>query len=957
MAVESKNKKKIIPGGIAARKGLTSSDFPPKKVREGAKVEMEHTSNPEIAKEISVDHLTEHGTGYYPELKKMEEKLEAKSAALLDNHQPGQSGSLRKFKDTIAPSLRFGSQPSQHPDNTPMPGIPTTGPEGIQLALSNLDLDDLEAQQMEVVKSHKKTHRSDAVKILGYIQGFRRSGIHPRDLVLNRVPVIPPQFRPFSVAGDTFVPGDANELYRDLINVCGSHRELEGILGAKGAAQNKLHVQNAVRACYGYGDPTSPKTKERGVGGFLKKIVGVGPKFSYSSRRLLSRNQDYVGRSVIGVDPNLKLDEIAIPEEMAWKLYAPYIQRRLVRGGMSPGDAVKAIRDRSPLALKHLELEMPGHPVMYSRAPAWHKFSALGAYPKMVKGDAIMINPLVTSGLGADFNGDSCVLDYGFVPVIIDGKLVLEDFKNLLVRYITPGISEDMFISEFGVGTQIFQFAPGRFQVLGLKPDGSPGWVDAAAISVHTSHSDACSHVTSLRGLSATFTSHHNFIRLNAECDLEAVKTEEIKVGDLLPMAHKFDLPVAELPKDSPRPLVDNFQMGFWFGYYLGDGSITGRVDTVSQACVDPTTLSYLEEVGKSFFAETPWREGNGFSTRWTSKPWVNFLLREIGVGAAGKHVPAWMLGLSQAFKHGLIAGFFAAEGNVSKATVRVETVNPSMLVTFRMLLESMGVPCSVKPGKAAKLNRQATYVLRASGAQIAALGIAWPDTGKCKQFKALTTEVGRTPHWDRVPFPTWLKDVFNVQGNKFEGGRGRHKTHARVGTLVPDFKQSKKAFKLGYASRLHAIRAIEGYNLDEVEDARVQKWIKLVRDTGINWDMIDNIVPCERPLVTYDFSVPGAEAFAIMGGFLTHNTCNVHLPSMPEAIQDVKEKLMPSKMLWSIKDPEKVVPITKQEQILGLYAAQHSPSRQKVQFRTQQDALAAIKRGDVSLSDEIEIK
>lgn len=283
---------------------------------------------------------------------------------------------------------------------------PVTGPEAIAHALDQIDLDHLHGHQMEIVKSGRKTKRPDAIRILGLIEGFRRSGLHPRDLMLTKVPVIPPKFRPFNVAGDTFIPGDANELYRDLVDTRDAHRHLEEELGVEGAGHNKLNVYDAVKAVYGYGDPVKAKTLERGVSGFLKKVTGTSPKFSSVQRTLISKPVDYVGRGVIGLDPGLQLDEVGLPEDMAWKLYAPFIQRRLVRSGHSPADAVKAILDKNPLARQHLDKEMLERPTMYSRAPAWHKFNAVGGWGKIIPGTTIMINPLVGTGLSADHDGD-----------------------------------------------------------------------------------------------------------------------------------------------------------------------------------------------------------------------------------------------------------------------------------------------------------------------------------------------------------------------------------------------------------------------------------------------------------------------------------------------------------------------------------------------------------------------
>lgn len=358
-------------------------------------------------------------------------EFEPKVAAMMDQGTRVTMGKLRKLTTAPVPTTNLSPIDSklivpQTPD-----GPPLTGPEAIQYALQNLDLDAKQAEAMSVVKRKLKSKRPDAVKVLGYIDGLKRMGYKPDELMLTRVPVIPPNFRPYSVAGETFVPGDANELYRDLINLIGVHGELQEKLGA-GSGFNRLNIYDAVSALYGYAEPTSPKTRERGVSGFLKKVTGTNPKFSFVQRKMLSKDQDYVSRSVIGVDPDLGLDEIGVPDEMMWTLYAPYVQRGLVRSGMSPEDALRAIRDRSDPAAKMLDAQAKTRPVMYSRAPSWHKFNVIAGYPKRIKGDMIRINPLVTTGLNADFDGDTLNVHLPSMPEAVqDAKEKLMPSKML----------------------------------------------------------------------------------------------------------------------------------------------------------------------------------------------------------------------------------------------------------------------------------------------------------------------------------------------------------------------------------------------------------------------------------------------------------------------------------------------------------------------------------------------
>lgn len=284
---------------------------------------------------------------------------------------------------------------------------PLTGPEAILNALQKIDIDQLEQEQREIVRANKKSKRPGAVKILNIIEGLRRNELAPGDLMVSRVPVIPPAFRPFSVMGNTFVAGDANELYATLIKLKRAQAEEAGEFGDENTGESKLAIYDAVKATYGYGDPVDPKSRQRGVSGFLKKITGTNPKLSFFQSKLIGKPQDSVARGVITVDPDLSLDEIGIPEEMAWKMYAPYIQKRLVRMGMSPGKALQDVKNRTSHAGKALEMEVKDRPVIYSRAPSWHKYNVISGKPKLITGATIKINPLVTTGLNADFDGDT----------------------------------------------------------------------------------------------------------------------------------------------------------------------------------------------------------------------------------------------------------------------------------------------------------------------------------------------------------------------------------------------------------------------------------------------------------------------------------------------------------------------------------------------------------------------
>lgn len=282
-----------------------------------------------------------------------------------------------------------------------------TGPQAIALALSKIDLDELESEQRELLRQKKKTSRPRAVRLLRTIQGLRSNDKKPSDLMISAVPVIPPEFRPFTVIGDSLQPGDANELYKDLLDYRKLYQNTFNALGPEAASRVYMDMVKSARALYGYGSSPNPKVSSRNVKGFFQAVTGTSPKHSFLQSKLLAKPVDTVGRAVIVPDPDLDMDQVGLPAEQAWKYFAPYVQRRMVLGGMAPPSALRAIKDRTDQAMIALKQEMKERPVVIARAPAWHRHNTTGQWAQLVDGDAMRINTFISDGHGADFDGDT----------------------------------------------------------------------------------------------------------------------------------------------------------------------------------------------------------------------------------------------------------------------------------------------------------------------------------------------------------------------------------------------------------------------------------------------------------------------------------------------------------------------------------------------------------------------
>lgn len=291
-----------------------------------------------------------------------------------------------------------------------------TGTKAIYNALSDIDIDkDLE-QAKQDFKYGPKSKKQQALNRIMALDGLKNNRMKPEEFMITKVPVIPPKFRPYSVMGkDTFLPGDANELYQDVINMAHTQGEILQELGPDEADKNVPNVYKSLKALYGYGEPASRKLKQRGVSGFLQKLIGGTSKFSQWNRNVISKPVDFSARGVIDANPEISMDELGIPYEMGFEIYSPYIQRELVKRGLSPKEALQNIKDQTKMAKDALQAVVDGGRwITASRAPAWFKMGVLGFKPVFHEGKNILLPPVVSSGLGADFDGD-CQWGHVFV--------------------------------------------------------------------------------------------------------------------------------------------------------------------------------------------------------------------------------------------------------------------------------------------------------------------------------------------------------------------------------------------------------------------------------------------------------------------------------------------------------------------------------------------------------------
>jgi DNA-directed RNA polymerase subunit beta len=282
-----------------------------------------------------------------------------------------------------------------------------TGPAAIHDALKSINLPKAIEQAREDIKSGRKTVRDAAVRRLGFLKGSETTNVHPKDWMLTKVGVLPPAFRPVTTMGSKKLPliDDANYLYKELLDSNNVLKEASGAFADYG--NERLSLYDSMKAVTGLGDPQHPKNVERNVRGFLSKIFGDSPKFGTMQRKLLSSTVDLVGRAVITPNPDLDMDEVALPEEKAWEIYKPFVVRGLVRRGMPRMNALQAVDDKNKAAFDELNKQMNAKPIVINRAPVLHRYGVMAFYPRLTKNKVMEVNPVITKGFGADFDGDA----------------------------------------------------------------------------------------------------------------------------------------------------------------------------------------------------------------------------------------------------------------------------------------------------------------------------------------------------------------------------------------------------------------------------------------------------------------------------------------------------------------------------------------------------------------------
>ena len=283
------------------------------------------------------------------------------------------------------------------------------GAESIKELLMAIDLEKESAELKQGLKDSTGQKRARIIKRLEVVEAFRESGNRPEWMILDAIPVIPPDLRPMvQLDGGRFATSDLNDLYRRIIN---RNNRLQRLLelGAPDiiVRNEKRMLQEAVDALIDNGRRGRPVTGpgNRALKSLSDMLKGKSGRFR---QNLLGKRVDYSGRSVIVVGPELQIYQCGLPKEMAIELFKPFVMKELVSNGTAHNikNAKKMVEKLEPAVWDVLEDVIKEHPVMLNRAPTLHRLGIQAFEPILVEGKAIKLHPLVCTAFNADFDGD-----------------------------------------------------------------------------------------------------------------------------------------------------------------------------------------------------------------------------------------------------------------------------------------------------------------------------------------------------------------------------------------------------------------------------------------------------------------------------------------------------------------------------------------------------------------------
>lgn len=855
--------------------------------------------------------------------------------------------------------------------NTEKKGL--TGGAGVERLLKAINVD----EQIKTLTKKALTAKSDQLddlnKRIRYLTALKESGLRPEEAYIRRhIPVLPPVMRPiYPLPNGDIQTSDTNLLYQNagIMNYV-MNLPVMNLLGDEDKADVRKDLYESAKGISGV---TSLNIKGRVRDGFIGQIkggTGGQPKEGFFISKLLSKKQDYVGRGTIIPEPSLGVDQMAMPEEMAWKLFEPFIVRELSKFGKTPISAKKEIQQKTALAKKALEIVMRDRHVLLNRAPSLHKFSIMAFKPTITQGKAVKIPPLVTKAYNADFDGDQ---QSGLVFAHLSKEAQNEVSRKLGISFL----EERKMTARFNVnvpalaGGDVFVFnledfphadlvrtkdgLNGRIDFHSMIPgvkvlayDEKSGAVEWKEVSNWSRHHDREIEIVNLRSGRQIVTDNdpravYGIARGSLRCERFTPKDAAEK-GVFVPRVVSLeglggDIREYRVDKSDGRKyrskeiLSLDASFGYVIGAVAGDGWCSAE-RSVCLAGISEAVVSKFEQCLKPIFASgTPSRythvsnESYGHSIKhtFTSKDLCLLISPMVGSGADKKHLPPFFMSACREFREGLFAGLMDTDGSISISNGKSK---PQLMSNFQsnslrlaqevqLLAMSLGIRGRITTAKTPA--GKPCWMLSFSNLDIK----SWGGEGmvhedKIRKLSSIDIDTGSTvaAKNDIVPISKSLASHLLQEIGAPRNASQEHKSLYQV---------IHKATGCGSMSRASARAVVQYLSADKVlSHSDAKQWLSIIENDSVTWDPVESYEVTGMRETGYDLTVPGHETFMNVDGVVLSNTMTVHVPISDEANKEA-EKMLPSRNLFQ-PGSGRLMMAPSQESQIGLFYLSKTP-------------------------------
>lgn len=843
-----------------------------------------------------------------------------------------------KFDEIMAGKLFLGADGKLSKD-----GKGLTGGRAMEALLKKIDVDKEIAALTKKAEKATGSVLDDMNKRLRYLKALKDNKMSPNEAYMRKVlPVVPPSFRPlYPLPDGNITTSDVNILYQNT-GVLNEMMKLDvmDLLPEEEKADLRKDLYEHVKGVSGL---TDLNIKGRVRDGFISEIKGGSggqPKEGFFISKMLSKKQDFVGRGTIIPEPDLGVDEVGLPEEMAWKLFEPFVVRELKNHGKNPLQAKEEIKAKTPLAKKALEIVMRDRHVLLNRAPSLHKFSIMAFKPQITAGRAIKIPPLVVSGFNADFDGDEqltfilthltkegishCVDKYGLT--FVEDRIMTARFKEqvpalngegeLLVFHLEDFPHGEIIGSKEGEKGRIdfFKALPGTRVVSYDEKTNSLQWKEVFGWSKHYQREIEIVNLSSGRQIltdddpRAVYGVERGSLSMSRN-----TPTHALEKGMLVPRAHKLDSVAKE---DAVGRIRKEFtpEMGYLMGCVVANGWVenshgehTGRIFiSTTTPEVGNKFLDDSDKVfgiaGKRLNYEAKNRENrHGDSMKWGfyHQEAAVLLSSAVGLGARNKHLPPYFLTAPEKFRLSLFAGLMDNDGSISVSNAKSKpqlmanysTASVRLAQDVQLLAQSLGIRCRITSSKTPA--GEGFWVCSFSSIDIKKWechGMVHP--GKREKFASCPVD-GDSPvaaKYDVVPVSSVLAEALcKAIGAPREGAPERK-------SLYAVFNKAKSGGSVSRISAERVLKWVPEHVCKTLPDWDL--WWGIVKNTDVTWDEVESVEKTGIREDGYDLTVPGYETFMNVDGVVLSNTMTAHIPITPEANEEAK-KMLPSANLF----------------------------------------------------------